>query len=78
MDCDGDKEGNGDGNKGGEHVTATATKRGMAIVSRVVDDAMVTIAMVTVRRVTGEPFDLALINYRIFLCHDIFLPTLMD
>jgi hypothetical protein len=59
-------------------VTATATKRGMAIVLRVVDDATVTIAMVTVKRVAGKPFDLALINYRIFLCHDIFLPTLMD
>jgi hypothetical protein len=37
--------------------------------------AMVVRAMVTATRVAGEQIDVALINYRIFLCHDIFLPT---
>ncbi len=34
MDCDGDKESNGNGDKGGWQATAMATKRGMAMAAR--------------------------------------------
>jgi hypothetical protein len=33
---------------------------------------MVARAMVTTMRVAGKQLDIALIKYRIFLCHDIF------
>ena len=36
MDCDGNKEGNGDGNVGGRRVRVMATKRVMATATRVV------------------------------------------
>jgi hypothetical protein len=37
--------------------------------------AMVARAMVMAMRVAGEQIDVALINYRVFLHHDIFSPT---
>jgi hypothetical protein len=45
---------------------ATAMKRAMATVAR---------AMVMGTRVTGKQIDVEMINYRIVLHHDIFLPT---
>jgi hypothetical protein len=36
VDCDGDKEGNGNSNEGGRQATATAMKRVMAMATRVV------------------------------------------
>ncbi len=36
MDCNGNKEGNGDSNKGGRQAVVTATKRAMAKTTRVV------------------------------------------
>jgi hypothetical protein len=36
VDCNNNKEGNGDGNEGGEQLTAMATKRAMAAATRLV------------------------------------------
>jgi hypothetical protein len=36
VDCNGNKEGNGDSNKGGRQAVVTATKRAMAKTTRVV------------------------------------------
>ncbi len=38
MDCNGNEEDNGDSNKGGEQATAMATKRAMAMATRVRGD----------------------------------------
>jgi hypothetical protein len=38
VDCNGNKEGNGNGDKGGGQATAMATKRVMAMATRVVRD----------------------------------------
>ncbi len=43
-----------------------AAKRVMVVVAR---------TMVMATRVAGKQIDVALINYRNFLCHDMFLPT---
>jgi hypothetical protein len=57
----------------------TARKRAMAIVTTVAGskegNATVARAIVRATRVAGKQIDVALINYRIFLCHDIFLLT---
>jgi hypothetical protein len=38
VDCNSNKESNGDGNKGGRQAMVTVTKRAMAMVTRVVHD----------------------------------------
>ncbi len=60
-------------------MTAMAMKRVMATATMVAGNkdgmAAVARAMVTAMRVAGKQIDVALINYRIFLRHDIFSPT---
>jgi hypothetical protein len=91
MRVTGDQEGKGDkamamATRIAGEWTTTATKRAMVMATRVADKrrrwraakrAMATVAraMMMATRMAGKQIDIALINYRIFLHHDVFLRT---